>query len=277
MAQFDESKSKNPVLNRATAVYDPAQYQAMAQAAAQNGTPVPVRPEAVTDGAMTLTDVVMKTSLSLIVLVGAAVVGWQFLTNSWVVVIVCMFAALGVGIANSVMRKINPILVLLYSVLEGLFLGAISATFHHYYSASSPNSSLGIVGNAVLATIITFAVTLALVASGVVRVTPRFQKMVIIAMVSYLIFGLISLVSALFGVGGGWGFYGLGGLGIILCLFGVALAAMSLVLDFGAIQQALVYGVPERESWRFAYGLTVTLVWLYLELLRLFAILQGRN
>jgi uncharacterized YccA/Bax inhibitor family protein len=283
MAQFDESPSKNPVLRRSTATYDPKQFAAMQQAAIKGGQPLPVLPTPVTDGAVTLPDVIMKTSLSLIVLIAAAVVGWNVLGKSFTssgsgagifIVILCALAALGVGIANSVMKKVSPPLVLLYSVLEGLFLGAISAAFQHYYS--SPNSTLGIVGNAVLATIIVFVVTLALFATGIVRVTPRFQKMMIIGLVSYLILGLISLVSLLFGVGNGWGLYGLGPLGIVLCLVGVGLASMSLVLDFGAIQQAIAYGVPERESWRFAYGITVTLVWLYLELLRLFAILQGR-
>ena len=276
MAQFDDATSKNPALLRATAQYDPKQYAAMQQEATRRGLPAPVLPAPVTEDALTLTDVVMKTSLSLIVLIGAAVVGWNLLTNSWALVILCLFVAFGLGIANSVMRKVNPLLVLLYSVFEGLFLGAISATFQHYYGASSPNSSLGIVGNAVLATMVTFAITLGLYASGIVRATPRFRRMILIAMLSYVVFAGISLISALFGVGGGWGFYGLGTLGIILCVAGVALAAMSLVLDFAAIQQAITYGVPERESWRFAYGLTVTLVWLYLELLRLFAILQGR-
>lgn len=278
MASLDDSTTRNPVLRRSVAEYDPKQFAAMQAQAAKTGQPIPVLPTPVQENAVTLPDVIMKTSLSLLVLVAFAVVGWNFLTDSWLIVIICMFAALGVGIANTVMKVVQPMLVLLYSALEGLFLGAISANFQHFYgSTTSPASSLGVVGNAVLATVITFAVTLILFSTGIIRVTQRFTRIVIIAMISYAIFGLISLISALFGVGGGWGFYGLGTIGIILCLFGVGLAAMSLVLDFGAIQYAVTYGVPERESWRFAYGLTVTLVWLYLELLRLFAILQGRN
>jgi uncharacterized YccA/Bax inhibitor family protein len=283
MAQLDESPSKNPILRRYTATYDPKQFAAMQQAAIKTGQPMPVLPTPVTDDAVTLPDVIMKTSLSLIVLIAAAVVGWNTLGTAFtsanngsaiLILIVCIFAALGVGIANTVMKQVQPLLVLLYSVLEGFAVGAISASVQHYYS--SPNSTLGIVGNAVLATLIVFVVTLGLFASGLIRVTPRFQKMMIIGLVSYLILGVVSLVSALFGVGGGWGLYGLGPIGIVLCLLGVGLATMSLVLDFGAIQQAINYGVPERESWRFAYGITVTLVWLYLELLRLMAILQGR-
>jgi uncharacterized YccA/Bax inhibitor family protein len=79
----------------------------------------------------------------------------------------------------------------------------------------------------------------------------------------------------IFGTGNGWGFFGVGGIGILLCMAGVALASFSLVLDFDAIEEGVKLGVPERESWRAAFGLTVTLVWLYLEILRLLAILNS--
>ena len=87
----------------------------------------------------------------------------------------------------------------------------------------------------------------------------------------------INVRVAFFSVGDGWGFYGMGQLCVLLCMAGVALAAFSLVMDFEAIQQAIVYGAPRKEAWRGAFGLMVTLVWLYLELLRLLAILQGRD
>lgn len=98
-----------------------------------------------------------------------------------------------------------------------------------------------------------------------------------VAMVSYLVIAVASLISSLVGVGGGWGFYGVGGLGLLLCVAGVGLAAFSLVMDFELITQTIAVGAPEKESWRMAFGLMVTLVWLYLELLRLLAILQGRD
>ncbi len=75
-------------------------------------------------------------------------------------------------------------------------------------------------------------------------------------------------------MGEGWGFYGAGPLGILLCVAGVGLAAFSLVLDFDAIEKGAAFGLPERESWRASFGLLVTLIWLYLELLRLLAILN---
>ena len=88
---------------------------------------------------------------------------------------------------------------------------------------------------------------------------------------------MASLVGALFGVGGGWGFYGVGIWGLLLCAAGVLLASFMLMLDFDAIKQGINMGLPERESWRLSFGLLVTLVWLYLEILRLLSILAGRD
>ena len=80
-----------------------------------------------------------------------------------------------------------------------------------------------------------------------------------IMLVSYALIGLVSLVAALFGVGGGWGFYGVGTLGLILCAFGVALAAYSLVMDFDLITRVVANGAPEREAWRMAFGLMISI------------------
>ena len=88
-----------------------------------------------------------------------------------------------------------------------------------------------------LGTLVAFGVMLALYASGKLRATPRFQKMMMVAMVSYLGIAVVSLISAFFGVGEGWGFYGVGGLGLLLCVAGVGLASFSLVLDFDAIEK----------------------------------------
>lgn len=96
-------------------------------------------------------------------------------------------------------------------------------------------------------------------------------------MISYAIIAVASLIGALFGVGGGWGFYGVGTWGLLLCAAGVLLASFALMLDFEAIKQGLAMGLPERESWRLSFGLLVTLVWLYLEILRFLAIFAGRD
>ncbi len=118
----------------------------------------------------------------------------------------------------------------------------------------------------------TFAVMLTLYLTGVIKVTKKFQSILLVATVSYLVLGIASLIAALFGVGGGWGFYGISGLGLIICVAGVLIAAFFLLLDFEAIKQGIAAGAPERESWRMAFGLLVTLVWIYLEFLRLLAV-----
>jgi uncharacterized YccA/Bax inhibitor family protein len=133
------------------------------------------------------------------------------------------------------------------------------------------------VSQAVIGTFVAFGTMLFLYKSGIIRVNGKFKKVFMVAMVSYLVIAVASLISSFFGVGSGWGFYGVGGLGLLLCVAGVGLAAFSLVMDFELITQTIAAGAPEKESWRMAFGLMVTLVWLYLELLRLLAILQGRD
>jgi len=185
-----------------------------------------------------------------------------------------LIVGIGLGIANAVMKKIRPILILAYALAQGVFLGAISRTFQDAFS--SPGS-IGVVGNAVVATAVAFGVMLVLYRTGLIKVTSRFRKMMTIAVVSYLVIALGSLVSAFFGVGEGWGFYGMGPLGILLAVLGVALASFSLVLDFDAISFAIGERMPEREGWRLAFGLVVTLIWLYIEMLRLFALIASSN
>jgi uncharacterized YccA/Bax inhibitor family protein len=159
--------------------------------------------------------------------------------------------------------------MILYAVFEGIVLGAISNFYDQYAQGSQYN---GIVLQAVVATMTTFAVMLTLYLTGVIKVTKKFQSIMMVAVVSYLLIGIASLIASLFGVGDGWGFYGVGGLGIIICVAGVLIASFFLLLDFEAIKQGIAMGAPERESWRMAFGLLVTLVWIYLEFLRLIAI-----
>ena len=124
---------------------------------------------------------------------------------------------------------------------------------------------------AVVATMVTFGVMLALYMTGVIKVTKKFQSIMLVALVSYLVLGLGNLIWAMFGGGDGMGIYGTG-FGPIVAVLGVLIAAFFLLLDFEAISQGIKLGAPERESWRMAFGLLVTLIWLYLEFLRLLAI-----
>jgi uncharacterized YccA/Bax inhibitor family protein len=267
-------ESRNPVLNRefgrdgqayagfgpaptATAGVDAATLEEMYRRQSTTGQP------------MTVDDVVVKTGLLFVLLLFGAVAGWQIVGSLPWVAWASLAVAFVLGMVVSFKRVTSPPLIMAYALFEGVFVGGISRFFQEAYP--------GIVLQAVIGTFTAFGVMLVLYKTGLLRATPRFRKMMMIAMFSYLGIALVSLVSAFFGVGGGWGFYGVGGLGLLLCVAGVALASFSLVLDFDAIEQGVAAGLPEKESWLGAFGLVVTLVWLYLELLRLLAILQGRE
>lgn len=243
---------------------------ATAPTAAAPGQPVVIR-EFGAGAAVTVTDVVVKTAILFVFLLASGVVGWQLGATAPFTIMIAMFVGLGLGIANSVMQRVSPALVILYAVAEGFVLGGISK----WYSDNAAQNS-NIVYQAVLGTVVAFAVMLVLYATKIIRVTQTFQRMMMVGIVSYLVIGLASLVAALFGVGGGWGFYGVRGLGLLLCVVGVGLASFTLALDFESITRSVSAGLPERESWRLAFGLMVTLVWLYLEILRLLAILNRR-
>jgi uncharacterized YccA/Bax inhibitor family protein len=218
---------------------------------------------------MSYDDVIVKTGVSFIVLLAFALVGWQ------VPVLAAPAAFIGFGLAlvNIFKRKPSAPLVLLYAAAEGLFIGAISGVFESLYP--------GVVVQAVIATVCVFAVTLALFASGKIRASKRATKVFLIAMVGYMLFSLVNVVLMLTGVQStGFGLNStvhiLGiPLGLIIGVFVTLLAAYSLVLDFDQIQRGVRAGAPRIYGWSAAFGLVVTVVWLYLELLRMFAIARN--
>ena len=214
-------------------------------------------------GRLTIHDVIMKTTSVFALLVVGAVVGW--LTPG--LVFPAMILGLVLGLVNAFKKEVSPALVMAYGLTQGVFLGGLS----NFFEAAYP----GVARQAVLGTIVAFGVMLALYESRIIKVDARFTKIFMTAMISYFVIALISFVTSFFGVGGGWGFYGVGGLGLLLCAAGVLLATFSLVMDFEIIKQGIAQGMPEKESWRMAFGLVLSLVWLYTELLRLLAILRG--
>ncbi|MBU6277676.1 MAG: Bax inhibitor-1/YccA family protein [Actinomycetales bacterium] len=284
-------QSNNPILSRYEKPADKGGFaydegkRAYAQAAGtapatQTLTPPGGQPPTATDdtfatitaGAglrLTLNDVIVKTLIVFAVVVVFAFVGWNLAyTMPWILLPSLIIATV-FGFINALKKKVSPALVLLYAVFEGVLLGAISNWYNQYALGSDYQ---GIVLQAVMATMVTLGVMLVLYVTGIVKVTKKFMTILLVAGVAYLVIGIASLVAAMFGVGGGWGFYGVDGIGILICVFGVLIAAFFLMLDFEAIKQGIAMGAPERESWRMAFGLTVTLVWIYLEFLRLLAI-----
>ncbi len=226
--------------------------------------------------AMTLNDVIVKTAISFVVLLVGAVFGWMTADTMPWLMFVSLFVGLGLGLANAFKKQVSPPLVLAYALVEGVFLGAISQ-WYYTWATTATDYGGNIVVQAVLGTLVAFGVMLFLYTSRIIKVNGTFMKIMMVSLVSYLVIAVASLVAAMFGVGEGFGFYGAGPLGIILCLVGVGLAAFSLAIDFETISQAVRYGVPERESWRMAFGLMATLIWLYLEILRLLAIIANNS
>lgn len=219
---------------------------------------------------MTLDDVVLRTaSLFAVLLVGAGV-GYLGVTRTdlgFGLVIVPALVAMVLGIWAQVSKKVRPGVMFAYAALEGVFVGAISTFYASLYN--------GIVQQAVLGTLAAFAGMLIAYKTGVIRNSPKFTKVLLIAGVGYLVFGLVNLGFALLG---GTSIYSGGGpLAVLVSAFGVVLASLFLVLDFDYIEQGIKNGLPVRESWRAGFGLMVTLVWLYLEILRLIAILRGND
>ncbi|GEA82410.1 Bax inhibitor-1/YccA family protein [Cellulomonas uda] len=216
-------------------------------------------------GRLTYDDVIMKTGglLALLVVVGAAT--WALAPGLWIAGAV---VGLVLGLVNAFKREPSPVLITLYTVAQGVFLGGISAFYEAAYR--------GIVSQAVLGTVAVAASALFVFKSGKVRVTPKFTRWLVLAMVGYLVFSLLNVVLMIAGVGGGdFGPLRNGGLGILVGLFAVGLAAASFIVDFDAIKRGVEGGAPRKMAWAAAFGLIVTLVWLYLEILRILAIFRN--
>ncbi|NKY39408.1 Bax inhibitor-1/YccA family protein [Cellulomonas septica] len=271
----------NPVFSNSPVFGDPndRRNRARAQAGAGTGAMATQTIDAVTldkmyeapsatardTGRLTYDDVIIKTAGLFALLVVSAAVTWTLVPGLWVVGAV---VGLVLGLVNAFKREPSPVLISLYAVAQGVFLGGISLYFEQRWP--------GLVVQAVLATFAVFAASLFLFRSGRVRVTPKFTRWLIVALVGYLVFSLVNVVLMIFNVGGGeFGPLRSGPLGIVVGLVAVGLAAASLIVDFDSIKRGVEMGAPRKLAWSAAFGLVVTLVWLYLELLRLLAILRG--
>jgi uncharacterized YccA/Bax inhibitor family protein len=258
-------QSRNPVFNRSEA-FSRRGYAGFNEAPPVGGQQLEDMYNApaatgLQTGRMTIDDVVVKTGLMFAVLVPLAAINYY--VGSPLLTFGGMIAGLIVGLVISFKQSTNAALILTYAGLEGLFVGGISKYFETAWN--------GIVAQAVLGTLSVFGVALFAYKSGRVRVTPKFQRTVLIAGGGYLVFCLVNLGIVAFtdnNLRAGW-------LGIAIGLFAITLAAAFLIMDFDFAEQGVKNGLPERYAWLAAFGLVVTLVWLYIEFLRLISILRG--
>ncbi len=242
----------------------PQQYQPYPQQYPA-GPGYPPAPPTVTP--MTLDDVVVKTVTLLGILGATAAAIWAVLPDQMLGLAWIGGAVVGLvlGLIISFSRMANPALVIAYSVVEGVFLGAVSKTFDTLYD--------GIVLQAVVATFGVFFLMAMLYRSRVIRATPKFAKIMIAIMGGLVAVMLINLVFALFGVN--THLRDGSPLAIGFSLVVIVVASLSFVLDFANIEDGVRMGLPQRYSWTAAFGIVVGLVWLYLEILRLLSYFQG--
>jgi uncharacterized YccA/Bax inhibitor family protein len=229
---------------------------------------------------LTIDDVVTKTGITLAVLSAVAVVSYFMVSANLALAMpftfIGAFGGLGLLLIAIFGRKQdNPAIVLTYAALEGLFLGAFSFVLANI-SVSTTNAGV-LIGQAILGTLGVFAGMLVVYKTGAIRVTPKFTRMVVASLFGALVLMIGNLVLAMFGVGHGEGM-GLrsgGPLAIIFSLVCIGIAAFIFLIDFDAADQMIRAGAPEKAAWGIALGLTVTLVWLYTEILRLLSYLQS--
>lgn len=230
------------------------------------------------DQSMTLGGTVNKILIILLLLVGAAAYTWRMFYSAvdpmyggqavmgWM--IGGAMGGLVVALVTVFKKTWSPFTVPIYAVLEGLFLGGISAYFEQQFK--------GIVLQAVLLTVCILFSLLFLYKTRIIKPTENFKLGVVAATGGIFFVYMISWILSIFGVSIGF-IHSNGPVGIIVSIVIVVIAALNLVLDFDFIEQGAEQGAPKYMEWYAAFGLLVTLVWLYLELLRLLAKLSSRR
>jgi uncharacterized YccA/Bax inhibitor family protein len=225
--------------------------------------------------AMTVQGTVNKTFILLAVLMATAMWTWSKTSDPTsagflnITFIGSMIAGLVLAIATSLKPKWSPITAPLYAACEGLLLGILSAYFEMRY----PGIVIQAVG-------LTFAVTFAMLMgykAGWLQATPALRKGLMIAMGGIMIFYAVVWIASMFGIHPPGFLNGGGPLGIAFSLFVVGIASMSLVLDFDLIESYSREGVDKYMEWYGAFALMVTLIWLYMEILRLLSKINRRN
>lgn len=274
-------RSSNPVLSKPEtwqtypAQGQPAQFQGQAQGqqfqeptfAGQQAYPPYGDPNAAqfvpaAPGRMTIDDVITKSAITMGTLVAVAALTMMFLPPALIMPTwaITGLVAFGTVLLVSFRRQIKPAFVLAYAAIEGVFIGAVSLAFEMMFP--------GIVLPAVAGTFVAAGATLAAYKYFRIKVTNKFRKMVMIGTIAYAGVLMVNFILSFFGMA----FITIGNatvFALVASAIGVGLAVFNLILDFDYIEQGIAMGAPASESWRGAFGLTVTMVWLYIEILRI--------
>lgn len=275
----------NPVLSRGFVVADdrptypqqgyaqqPGQSYVYGQEPPQSPYSTPWQPQPATPASlMTLDDVITKTMICIGLLVLVAAASWTFLPLHLAMVagFVGGGGAFVTTLALGFRRKVGPVGAIAVALFEGLFVGAVSRVFEMYYP--------GIAFQAVLGTFVAAGVTLAAFKFGGFRLSGRMRRILLVAVVGMAVASLINFVLAMLGAGSPLVAGVVGEVGVLAWLFaglGVVVAVFSLIDDFQMVEEGIAMGAPASESWRAAFGLTVTMVYLYINILRILSYLR---
>jgi uncharacterized YccA/Bax inhibitor family protein len=224
---------------------------------------------------MTVRGTLNKFGFLFLMVMGTAFYSWKEYAQGGNVVPLMWTGAIGgliVALVITFKKEWSPYLAPLYGLLEGLFVGAISAFYNDAFGAKAPNLIMNAVG-------LTFGTAIAmylLYSFRIIQATQKFKAIIITATVGIGVFYLITIVLRMFGIDMPFIHEG-STFGILFSLFVVAIAALNLILDFDMIERGSEAGAPKYMEWYGAFGLLVTIVWLYLEILRLLAKLGSRR
>jgi len=271
-------RSSNPILSKQDAFTPAAPQQGQNPYAQQPYAQNPYgqqpgygQPPISTEPRMTFDDVITKTALVMGLLVVSAALAWMLIPDALYMPALILSSLVGFGtvLLVSFRRNVSPPLVFAYAAIEGVFIGMFSKMFESYYP--------GIVVQAVIATFVAAGVTLAAYKLFNIRVTPMFQKVVILSTVAFAAVMLVNFIFVLFSNSAGVRGDIVGPVSLLsvgISLIAIVLAVLNLILDFDYIEKGVAMGAPASESWRAAFGLTVTMVWLYVEMLRLISYIR---
>ncbi|MGY2002157.1 Bax inhibitor-1/YccA family membrane protein [Blastococcus sp. SYSU DS1024] len=278
--------SRNPAFSRGFGNAGPGQqyagwgnqpqYGAPQYGAPQYGAPAPQQeqyaapsPYGTTEETryMTMDDVVTKTGLSFLVTVVAAALTWAMPgTAAMALALPAVLVALVLGLVIAFKQIASPVATLSYGALYGVALGAISEVFSLQFGS-------GIVMQALIGTFGVFAGMLVIYKTGAIRVTPKLTRWIVGALIGVLVLVVVNLLAGFF-VEGGLGLRDGGPLAIVFSLVVIGVAAFTLLLDFDMADEAIRRGAPAKFAWYIAFGLLITVIWLYLEILRLLSYFQ---
>ncbi len=228
------------------------------------------------ENAMTLKGTLNKFGFLFLMVLGTSFYSWKEFADGGNVVPLMWTGALGglvVAIVLVFKKQWSPYLAPLYALLEGLFVGAISSMYNFAFAEKAPNLIINAVG-------LTFGVAIAmylLYSFRIIKATEKFKSVVITATVGIAIFYVLVMVLRMFGFDNMPFLHEGSTFGIIFSLFVVTIAALNLILDFDMIEKGAEMGAPKYMEWYGAFGLLVTIVWLYLEILRLLSKISGRK